>query len=90
MVRKALSTKKTEVNTHVMRKALSTKKTEGVDENITKARRSAYSLFGCGFHGHNGLDPESLNLECGRSWVPVLVGQNKDCICGVLLHAIVW
>jgi hypothetical protein len=31
-----------------------------VDENITKARRSAYSLFGCGFHGHNGLDPESL------------------------------
>jgi hypothetical protein len=26
-----------------------------VDENITKARRSAYSLFGCGFHGHNGL-----------------------------------
>jgi hypothetical protein len=31
-----------------------------VDENITKARRSAYSLFGCGFHGHSGLDPESL------------------------------
>jgi hypothetical protein len=31
-----------------------------VDENITKARRSAYSLFGSGFHGHNGLDPESL------------------------------
>ena len=28
-----------------------------VDENITKATRSAYSLFGCGFHGHNGLDP---------------------------------
>jgi hypothetical protein len=31
-----------------------------VDENITKARRSAYSLFGCGFHEHNGLDAESL------------------------------
>ena len=34
-----------------------------VDENITKSRRSAYSLFGSGFHeGHwyNGLDPESL------------------------------
>ena len=31
-----------------------------VDENLTKARRSAYSLFGSGFHGHNGLDPESL------------------------------
>jgi hypothetical protein len=31
-----------------------------VDENITKTRRGVYSLFGCGFHGHNGLDPESL------------------------------
>jgi hypothetical protein len=30
------------------------------DINITKARRNACSLFGCGFHGHNGLDPESL------------------------------
>jgi hypothetical protein len=28
-----------------------------VDENITKARRSAYSLFGSEFHGYNGLDP---------------------------------
>jgi hypothetical protein len=32
-----------------------------VDENTTKTRRSAYSLFGCGFHEHNGLDPE-MNL----------------------------
>ena len=31
-----------------------------VDENITKSRRSAYSLFGSGFHGNNGIDPESL------------------------------
>ena len=31
-----------------------------VDENIIKARCSAYSLFECGFHEHNGLDPESL------------------------------
>ena len=31
-----------------------------VDENITKTRRSAYSLFECGFHGHNGLNPKSL------------------------------
>ena len=28
-----------------------------VNENITKARRSAYSLFGSEFHGNNGLDP---------------------------------
>ena len=34
-----------------------------VDENITKARRSAYSLFGCGFHGHNGLDPNYTSTK---------------------------
>ena len=44
-----------------------------VDENITKARRSAYSLFGCGFHGHNGLDPESL-LHIYKTYItPVLL-----------------
>ncbi|CAC5401005.1 unnamed protein product [Mytilus coruscus] len=31
-----------------------------VDENIKKARRSAYSLLGGGFHGHNGLDVETM------------------------------
>jgi hypothetical protein len=25
---------------------------ENVDENMKKARRSAYALFGCGFHTH--------------------------------------
>jgi hypothetical protein len=44
-----------------------------VVENITKARRSAYSLFGCGFHGHNGLDPESL-LHIFKTYItPVLL-----------------
>ena len=44
-----------------------------VDENLTKARRSAYSLFGCGFHGHNGLDPESL-LHIYKTYItPVLL-----------------
>jgi hypothetical protein len=44
-----------------------------VDENITKARRSAYSLFGCGFHEHNGLDPESL-LHIYKTYItPVLL-----------------
>jgi hypothetical protein len=33
---------------------------ENVDENMKKARRSAYALFGCGFHGENGLDPETM------------------------------
>ena len=31
-----------------------------VDENIKKARRSAYSLFGSGFHGYNGLDIDTM------------------------------
>ena len=44
-----------------------------VDENITKARRSAYSLFECEFHGHNGLDPESL-LHIYKTYItPVLL-----------------
>ena len=52
-----------------------------VDENITKARCSAYSLFGCGFHGHNGLDPESLLYQGriqGGGWgaPPPKIGKN--------------
>ena len=44
-----------------------------VEENITKARRSAYSLFGCGFHGHNGLHPESI-LHIYKTYItPVLL-----------------
>ena len=31
-----------------------------VEENIKKARRSAYGLFGGGYHGNNGLDPDTL------------------------------
>jgi adenine-specific DNA methylase len=30
-----------------------------VDNNIKKARRATYSLMSSGFHGHNGLDPET-------------------------------
>jgi hypothetical protein len=44
-----------------------------VDENITKTRRSAYNLFGCGFHGHNGLDPESLLHIYNTYITPVLL-----------------
>jgi hypothetical protein len=37
-----------------------------VDENITKARRSAYSLFGCGFHAHINqlLLDSSFTVRC--------------------------
>jgi hypothetical protein len=51
-----------------------------VDGNITKTRRSAYSLFGCGFHGHNGLDPESL-LHIYKTYItPVLLYAMTDVI----------
>ena len=33
---------------------------QNVDENIKKARRSAYGLFGSGFHGYNGLDVDTM------------------------------
>jgi hypothetical protein len=38
--------------------------TVNVEENIKKSRRSAYGLFGGGFHGNNGLDPETLIHLC--------------------------
>jgi hypothetical protein len=34
--------------------------TINVEENIKKARRSAYGLLGGGYHGNNGLDPDTL------------------------------
>ena len=36
---------------------------ENIQQNIWKARRTAYSLFASGLHGHNGLDSlTSLHL----------------------------
>ncbi|CAC5423170.1 unnamed protein product [Mytilus coruscus] len=44
-----------------------------VEENVKKARRSAYALFGSGFHGENGLDPESL-IHLFKTYIsPVLL-----------------
>ncbi|XP_063427548.1 uncharacterized protein LOC134711049 [Mytilus trossulus] len=44
-----------------------------VEENVKKARRSAYALFGSGFHGENGLDPESL-IHLYKTYIsPVLL-----------------
>ena len=46
-----------------------------VDENIKKARRSAYSLFGSGFHGYNGLDIDTM-LHLFKIYVtPVLLNR---------------
>jgi hypothetical protein len=42
-------------------------------EYLTKSRRSAYSLFGSGFHGNNELDPQSL-LHIYKTYVlPILL-----------------
>ena len=46
---------------------------ETVNENIKKARRTAYSLLSAGLHGNNGLDPET-SLHLLKSYVlPVLL-----------------
>jgi hypothetical protein len=39
-----------------------------VDENIKKARRTAYSLMSAGFHGNNGLDP-STSIHILKTYV---------------------
>ena len=46
---------------------------ENVDENMKKARRSVYALFDCGFHGENGLDPETM-IHLFKTYItPVLL-----------------
>ena len=46
---------------------------KNVEENIKKARRSAYGLFGGGYHGHNGLDPDTL-IHLFKTYItPVLL-----------------
>jgi hypothetical protein len=44
-----------------------------VEENIKKARRSAYGLFRGGYHGNNGLDPDTL-IHLFKTYItPVLL-----------------
>jgi hypothetical protein len=46
---------------------------KNVEENIKKAR-NAYGLFGGGYHGNNGLDPDTLinlfkrYIACYMAW----------------------
>jgi hypothetical protein len=47
--------------------------TVNVEENIRKSSRSAYGLFGGGFHGNNGLDPETLIHLFNTYITPVLM-----------------
>jgi hypothetical protein len=47
--------------------------TINVEEDIKKARRSAYGLFGGGYHGNNGLDPDTL-IHLFKTYItPVLL-----------------
>jgi hypothetical protein len=47
--------------------------TVNVEANIKKSRRSAYGLFGRGFHGNNGLDPATLIHLFNTYITPVLM-----------------
>ena len=62
--------------THLdIQRSTSTKNTpiETVNENIKKARRTAYTLLSEGLHGNNGLDPET-SLHLLKTYVlPVLL-----------------
>ena len=47
--------------------------TTNVDENIKKARRSAYGLFSSGFHGYKDLDVDTM-LHLNKIYtIPVLL-----------------
>ena len=62
--------------THLgIKRSTSIKKTrqENVEDNIKKARRTAYSLMPCGFHGHNGLDIETKIHLLKTYVIPVLL-----------------
>ena len=51
-----------------------------VDENIKKARRTAYSLMSAGFHGNNGLDP-STSIHILKTYViPTITYGLEDLI----------
>ena len=65
-----------DVATHLgIKRGTSISKTgdENVNRNICKARRTAYSLFASGLHGHNGLDPQT-SLQLIKIYIlPVLL-----------------
>lgn len=47
--------------------------TINIEENIIEARKGAYGLFGAGYHGNNGLDPDTL-IHLFKTYItPVLL-----------------
>ena len=58
---KTMPTVKSAVHLGIIRTtSLTENMTINVEENIKKVRRSAYGLLGGGYHGNNGLDPDTL------------------------------
>ena len=49
-----------------------------VSHNIEKAKRTGYSLVVAGFHGNNGLDPDTSIHLLQIYVVPVLVYRLED------------
>jgi hypothetical protein len=70
-----------------------------IEQNITKARRTAYSLLSAGFHGVNGLDPMT-SLSLYKTYIqPVLTygleivqlkQSNSFCIIYFNNHTFLW
>ena len=64
------------VATHLgIKRVITTNRTgdENVNQNISKARRTAYSLFASGLHGQNGLDPQTTIHLIRIYIIPVLL-----------------
>ena len=62
--------------THLgIKRGITTNRTgdENVNQNINKARRTAYSLFASGLHGQNGLDPQTTIHLIRIYIIPVLL-----------------
>lgn len=49
-----------------------------IEENIKKARRSAYDLFAKGFHGYNGLDIDTMVHLYNIYITPVLLPSGNQ------------
>ena len=64
------------VATHLgIKRGITTSRTrdENINQNISKARRTAYSLFASGLHGQNGLDPQTTIHLIRIYIIPVLL-----------------
>ena len=71
---KTMSTVESVVHHCIIRTtSLTENMTINVEENIKRARRSAYGLLGGGYNGNNGLDPDTLIHLLKTYITPVLL-----------------